>query len=71
MFQFIDIPVQAFIKKYLFTMNFDKEQNSFEKSVMVSKHAIISVVEDLDKNDLKDLSICFSMKNFMNFLYLQ
>ena len=58
------IPVQAFIKKCLFIVNCDKDQDMSEKSIIQAKNDIISVVKGLDKSNFNDLNICFFNAKF-------
>ena len=64
------IPKQAFIKKCLFIVNFDKDQDTSEISMMQAKNDIISVVDGLDKRNINDLNICFfNAKYYENYIF--
>ena len=51
--KFRTIPAQAVIKKSLFIINFDKDQNSSEKPVIQTKQDKIGVVENLEPRYVK------------------
>jgi len=64
------IPVPAFIKKCLFIINFDKGQDTSDKSLNQAKNDIISVVEGLDESIFKDLNVCFfNAKFYENYIF--
>ena len=70
MSEYRGIPAQAFIKKCLFIINFDKDQDTSEKSIKQAKNDIISVVDGLDKSILKDLNVCFfNAKFYENYIF--
>lgn len=70
MSEYRGIPAQAFIKKCLFIINFDKDQDISEKSLKQAKNDIISVVDGLEKNNLNDLNICFfNAKFYENYIF--
>ena len=70
MSQYRGIPAQAFIKKCLFIINFDKDQDTSEKSKIQAKKDIISVVDDLNDKILNDLNVCFfNAKYYENYIY--
>ena len=69
MSQYRGIPAQAFIKKCLFIINFDKEQDISEKSLNQAKNDIISVVDGLEKKNFNDLNVCFfNAKYYENYI---
>ena len=70
MSEYRGIPAQAFIKKCLFIINFDKDQDISEKSFNQAKNDIISVVDGLEKDNLKDLNVCFfNAKYYENYIF--
>ena len=70
MSQYRGIPAQAFIKKCLFIINYDKDQDISEKSLNQAKNDIISVVDGLEKSNLKDLNVCFfNAKYYENYIF--
>ena len=51
-------------------VNFDKDQDASEKSVIQAKHDIISVVDDLDQSVFNDLNVCFfNAKFYENYIF--
>ena len=67
---FRGIPKQAFIKKCLFIINCDKDQDTSDKSLLQAKHDIISVVDGLDESNYKDINVCFfNAKYYENYIY--
>ena len=67
---FRGIPKQAFIKKCLFIINCDKDQDTSDKSLLQAKHDIISVVVGLDESNYKDINVCFfNAKYYENYIY--
>lgn len=70
MSQYREIPAQAFIKKCLFIINFDKDQDTSQKSINQAKQDIISVVDDLDQSVINDLNVCFfNAKFYENYIF--
>ena len=64
------IPAQAFIKKCLFIINFDKNQDTSDKSLNQAKNDIISVVDGLDESMFKDLNVSFfNAKFYENYIF--
>lgn len=64
------IPAQTFIKKCLFIINCDKDQDTSEKSLIQAKNDIISVVEGLNPSVFNDLNVCFfNAKFYENYIF--
>ena len=64
------IPAQAFIKKCLFIINFDKNQDTSDKSLNQAKNDIISVVDGLNELIFKDLNVSFfNAKFYENYIF--
>ena len=70
MSQYRGIPAQSFIKKCLFIINFDKDQDSSEKSIIQAKKDIISVVDEKDKIFINDVNVSFfNAKFYENYIF--
>ena len=70
MSQYRGIPAQAFIKKCLFIINFDKNQDTSDKSLNQAKNDIISVVDGLNESIFKDLNVSFfNAKFYENYIF--
>ena len=64
------IPSEAFIKKCLFIINCDRDQDTTEKSIIQAKNDIISVVNGLNPSIFKDINVCFfNAKYYENYIY--
>ena len=70
MSEYKGIPRQAFIKKCLFIINFDKDQDISDASINQAKNDIINVVDGLDNSIKKDLNVCFfNAKYYENYIF--
>ena len=67
--QYRGIPSEAFIKKCLFIINCDRDQDTSDKSLIQAKNDIINVV-GLNSNIFKDIKVCFfNAKFYENYIY--
>jgi GTP-binding protein EngB required for normal cell division len=70
MSQFIGIPTQAFIKKCIFIVNCDKDQDMSNKNLNQAKKDIIQIINGLDESILNDINVCFfNAKYYENFIF--
>ena len=70
MSQFLGIPTQAFIKKCIFIINCDKDQDMSNKSLNQAKKDIIQIINGLDESNLNDINVCFfNAKYYENFIF--
>ena len=70
MSQFIGIPTQAFIKKCIFIVNCDKDQDMSNKNLNQAKKDIIQIINGLDESNLNDINVCFfNAKYYENFIF--
>ena len=71
MSQYREIPCEAFIKKCLFVINCDTDQDTSQKSLIQAKNDIISVISGLNKNIINNINVCFfNAKFYENFVKL-
>ena len=64
-----NIDIKEFIKKCLFIINFDKDQDISQKILLEAKMDIIKILPDLNENFIKDLNLCFfNAKYFENYV---
>ena len=64
-----NIDIKEFIKKCLFIINFDKDQDTSQKILLEAKMDIIKILPDLNENFIKDLNLCFfNAKYFENYV---
>ena len=70
MSQFTGIPTQAFIKKCIFIVNCDKDQDMSNKNLNQAKKDIIQIINGLDESILNDINVCFfNAKYYENFIF--
>ena len=64
-----NIDAKEFIKRCLFIINFDKDQDTSQKTLLEAKKDIIKILPDLNENFLNDLNLCFfNAKYFENYV---
>ena len=54
-----NISIKEFIKKFLFVINCEKEQDTSKKSLLQAKNDIIEIIPDLNNENINDLNVCF------------
>lgn len=70
MSEFRKIPINAFVKKCLFIINCDKDQDKSEKSLNQAKNDIIKTVEGLKNEDKENINVCFfNAKYYENYIF--
>ena len=66
-----NIDAKEFIKRCLFIINFDKDQDTSQKTLLEAKKDIIKILPDLNENFINDLNLCFfNAKYFENYVLL-
>ena len=70
MSKFRDIPISAFVKKCLFIINCDKDQDKSEKSINQAKNDIIKAINGLKNDDKENINVCFfNAKYYENYVF--
>ena len=58
-----------FINRCLFIINFDKDQDTSNKSISQAKNDIIKILPDLNSSYINDLNLCFfNARYFENYI---
>ena len=71
MSEFRKIPIKAFVRKCLFIINCDKDQDKSEKSLNQAKNDIIKAIDGLKKeDDMENINVCFfNAKYYENYIF--
>ena len=70
MSEFRKIPIKAFVRKCLFIINCDKDQDKSEKSLNQAKNDIITAINGLKKDDMENINVCFfNAKYYENYIF--
>jgi len=59
-----NMPIGAFVRKCLFIVNCDKDQDKSEKSINQAKNDIKTAIKGLEKEDKKNINVCFFNAKF-------